>query len=68
MVFPLPSFPWQEAQFCAHVALASAATLTPADTMTTIARTNICRFITLVVLPMPDPTSTIQQIENGFIS
>jgi len=47
-VFPLPSFPWQEAQFCAHVALASAAAPTPADAITIAARTNIFRFIELV--------------------
>ena len=52
MVFPLPSFPWQEAQFCAHVVLASAAAPTPADAITIAARTDIFRFIELWLSPM----------------
>jgi hypothetical protein len=47
-VFPLPSLPWQEAQFWAHVALASAATPTAADAITIPARTNIFRFTELM--------------------
>jgi hypothetical protein len=54
------SFPWQEAQFCAHVALTLAAAATPADAITIAARTNNFRFIEIRWSASGDLTSMIQ--------
>ena len=45
MVFPLPSFPWQDAQCWLQFAAASAATPMPVDAMMVAAKTYIFRFI-----------------------
>ena len=45
MVLPLPSFPWQEAQFWVQSAEASAADKMPAELIIAINVKNVVRFI-----------------------